>query len=220
MSLRYSCNPETYITVTMRSILSLALLLLMSFSLRAQTSEDVVRGGKPITWLGLDFTKTAFIGAATQFRDVNEISSQTIRDKYAPGWNALFMDEPKKYDVAKAVKRETVSYATSVTAKANSRIGENFFVEDPGAYRHLSEQDIRSAVKAYDFGGKTGVGLVIFIEGMYKGREEAAGWITFVDMEQQTVLRTFRSTGKSGGFGFRNYWAKAFLTILKDADRR
>jgi hypothetical protein len=55
---------------------------------------------------------------------------------------------------------------------------------------------------------------------MSKSREEASGWITFVDMGSKTVLRTFRETGKPGGFGFRNYWAKAFLNILKDADRR
>jgi hypothetical protein len=32
------------------------------------------------------------------------------------------------------------------------------------------------------------------------------------------VLLSKHITGKSGGFGFKNYWAKAFYNILKDAD--
>jgi hypothetical protein len=203
----------------MRSFLTIALLLI-SLAGFAQSGEDVVGGSKPITWLGLDFTKTRFIGVANQFRDAGEINGAQVRDKYAPGWNQLFLDEPKKFDIPKAVRRESVQYAIDVTGKANNKIGEDFFTSDPSAYEHLSEADIKSAVKAYDFKGKTGVGLIIFIEGMYKGRDEAAGWITYVDMGKKTVLRSFRSTAKPGGFGFRNYWAKAFLNILKDADRR
>ncbi len=204
----------------MHKLLTLAVLLMLSGGAFAQKGEDVVRGDKPITWLGLDFTKTACIGTATQFRDAGEITGLQVRDKYAPGWNQLFIYEPKKFDVAKAVHRESVAYATEVTARPNYKIGDGFFQDDPSAYEHLSEADIRAAVKGYDFKGRHGVGLMIFIEGMYKGREEAAGWVTFVDMDKKTVLRTFRSTAKPGGFGFRNYWAKAFLNIMKDADRK
>lgn len=204
----------------MHKLLTLAFLLLMGFGASAQSGEDVVRGDKSITWLGLDFTKTAFIGSAMQFKDAGEVTGAQVRDKYAPGWNQLFIDEAKKFDVAKAVHREAVDYALEVTAKPNSKIGDDFFKDDPSTYQHLSEADIRSAVKGYDFKGKTGVGLMIFIEGMSKGREEAAGWVTFVDMGKKTVIRTFRSTAKPGGFGFRNYWAKAFLNIMKDADRK
>ena len=41
-------------------------------------------------------------------------------------------------------------------------------------------------------------------------------WVTFVDMNKKTVLFTKRLTEKSGGFGFRNYWAKIFFGALKD----
>jgi len=44
-------------------------------------------------------------------------------------------------------------------------------------------------------------------------------WVTFVDMNKKTVLFTKRLTEKSGGFGFRNYWAKTFNNALKDIDK-
>jgi hypothetical protein len=40
-------------------------------------------------------------------------------------------------------------------------------------------------------------------------------WVTFVDMKSKTVLLTKHMEGKAGGFGFRNYWAKSFLNVLK-----
>src|SRR5690606_35654219 len=103
---------------------------------------------------------------------------------------------------------------------ANNKVGESFFSQNPGDYSHLKESDIVSAVKKYDFMGNKGVGLIFFVEGMSKGRTEAAAWVTFVDMGSRSVLRTRRVTGKPGGFGFRNFWGKAFLNILKDADSR
>jgi len=35
-------------------------------------------------------------------------------------------------------------------------------------------------------------------------------------MNDKTVLLTKRLTEESGGFGFRNYWAKTFAGALKD----
>jgi hypothetical protein len=53
---------------------------------------------------------------------------------------------------------------------------------------------------------------------MSKASELASGWVTFVDTDTRKVLQTHRAEGKPGGFGFRNYWAKAFLSLLKDTD--
>jgi hypothetical protein len=69
-------------------------------------------------------------------------------------------------------------------------------------------------VKKYDFNGKKGVGLMFFVDGMSKAKDEASAWITFVDMKSKKVLLTAHKTGKAGGFGFRNFWAKSFDNIL------
>ena len=197
-------------------LITLSLICFNTVSIIAQTKADIFTGSSEITWLGIDFTQTKFIGTATQFKEAGEISSSEFRDKYIPSWNQLFINEQKKYDVAKAVKRAEVKYAMDVTEKANNSIKGNFFSDDANDYKKLDEQKIANLVKNYDFQGKTGIGLLFFIDGMSKPKDEASGWVTFVDMKSKKVLSTEYKTGKAGGFGFKNYWAKAFLNILKE----
>lgn len=191
------------------------MILFVSSITVAQTKADIFSGSAEITWLGMDFTQTKFIGSATQFKDAGEISSSEFRDKYIPSWNQLFINEQKKYDVAKAVKRAEVKYAMAVTEKANNSIKGNFFSDDPNDFKKLDEQKIANLVKGYDFQGKSGIGLIFFIDGMSKSKESASGWITFVDMKSKKVLHTQYETGEAGGFGFKNYWAKSFHNMLK-----
>jgi hypothetical protein len=196
-------------------LITLFLIFFNASVMLAQTKADIFNGSADITWLGIDFSQTKFIGSATQFKDAGEITSAEFRDKYIPGWNQLFLDEQKKYDVAGAVKRAEVKYAMEVTEKSNNSIKGNFFSNDPNDYKKLDEQKIENLVKSYDFQGNKGIGLIFFIDGMSKAKDEASGWITFVDMNSKKVLHTEYKTGKAGGFGFKNYWAKSFHNILK-----
>lgn len=119
--------------------------------------------------------------------------------------------------MAKYADRNSVEYAVDVTSKQNSRkYSKAIFSDDPSDYKRLDEQKIDGVIRGYDFMGKSGVGLLFIIEGMSKGKEEACAWVTLVDMKSKKVLQTQRVCGKAGGFGFRNYWAKAFFNILKD----
>lgn len=193
------------------------LALTCSFSVFSQfKTADIYNETNDITWLGLDFTQTNFIGTAFQFKDAGEITDAEFKDKYAPGWNELFINEQKKFNVAEAVHRSSVEYATAITDKANSGIKKGTFTDDTDKYKKLDESKINSLVKAYDFKGKSGIGLLFIVDGISKTKEEAGAWVTFVDMKTKTVLLTNYQTGKAGGIGFRNYWAKAFLGILKD----
>ncbi|MBC7828866.1 MAG: hypothetical protein H7122_14045 [Chitinophagaceae bacterium] len=200
-------------------LFTLFVLCLCKSTVMAQTKADIFNGSTEITWLGIDFTQAKFIGSATQFKDAGEISSSEFRDKYVPSWNQLFIDEQKKYDVAGAVKRAEVKYAMEITEKANNGIKGNFFSEDPNDYKKLDEQKIAGLVKNYDFQGKPGIGMIFFIDGMSKKKEEASGWVTFVDMKSKKVLFTQYETGKAGGFGFKNYWAKTFWNMLKKTEK-
>jgi hypothetical protein len=197
----------------------LAVIFFLSVkSVSAQTKEDITSGTGEITWLGMDFTQAKFIGSATQFKDAGEITNAEFRDKYVPGWNQLFINEQKKYDVAKVVHRTDVKYAMDVTEKTNNGIKGDFFSNDPNDYEKLDAEKVEALVKKYNFQGKTGIGLIFFIEGMSKGKDQASAWVAYVDMKGKKVLLSKHITGKSGGFGFKNYWAKAFYNILKDAD--
>ena len=82
-------------------LITLSLFCISAIPALAQKKADI---SGDITFLGMDFTQTKFIGSAAQFKDADEITSSEFRDKYIPSWNQLFINEQKKYDVAKAVK--------------------------------------------------------------------------------------------------------------------
>ncbi|MEO8768642.1 MAG: hypothetical protein ABI402_01100 [Ferruginibacter sp.] len=190
-------------------------------SVSAQTKEDILSGTADITWLGMDFSQVKFIGTASQFGDAGEITNETMKTRYFPGWNQLFINEQKKYDVAKVVHRSetTLHYAIDITEKANSAIGKkDFFSNSPDEFLSLDATKVEALVKKYNFQGKKGVGLMFFIEGMSKGKDQASAWVVYVDMNSKKVLMSQHILGKAGGFGFKNYWAKAFYNILKDSD--
>jgi hypothetical protein len=189
-----------------KQLLSL-LAVVLAFNCFAQTKADIYNGDKEITFLGLDFTQLKFIGTAAQWKDAGEITNENLRDKYFPAWNNFFIKEQKKYDVAGVVSRAEVHYAMDVTEKANNGIKGDMFSDDPNDYKHLDEAKINALVGKYNFQGHKGIGMMYFIESMSKGKEEGAGWVTFVDMGSKKVLLTKRVTGKAGGIGFKNYWA-------------
>jgi hypothetical protein len=197
----------------------LLVLFALVFGTQGQAQTDVskiLNSDKEITWLGVDFTQLKFIGSATQWKDAGEITSSQLRDKYFPAWNNLFINEQKKYNVADAVNRAEVGYATEVTEKANNTIKGNLFTDDPDEYSHLTEQKVAQLVSKYDFKGKKGIGMMFFAESFSKGREEGAIWVTFVDMNAKKLLMTKRLTERAGGFGFKNYWGKTLFNALKD----
>lgn len=189
--------------------------LLFSVSVFAQSKADVFDENKSITWLGIDFSQLKFIGDATQWKDAGEITNSQMRDKYFPGWNELFIKEKDRYKIADAIRRTEVDYAIDITEKANNSLKGNFFESDGNLYHTMDEKKVADLVKKYDFKGRSGIGMMFFAEGMSKGRESASIWVTFVDMKSKTVLFTKQMEGKAGGFGFRNYWAKSFLNVLK-----
>lgn len=193
-----------------------AVLTTVSSGFAQATKADIFDTGKPLTWLGIDYSQAKFIGSEAAYKASGEVVNSEFTEKFIPAWNNLFIAEAKKYDVAKATHRATVTYAIDVAEKANNAIKKDFFDENPSDFKTLTEQNIGDLVKNYDFQGKTGLGLLFFMEGMSKGQKLAGMWVTFVDMGSKTVLLTVYETGASGGFGFRNYWAKPIYEVLKD----
>src|SRR3569833_839573 len=202
-------------------ILALFFIVASSPPLFAQSKADVFDESKPITWLGVDYSLTKFIGSPTKgvVSNKGSVSNEEFKDVFIVQWNYLFIDEAKKYDVAKAVHRPTVKYAVDVTMKANKGLTQkDFFSINPSDFKLINETAIADAVKKYDFQNNEGIGMMFFVEGMSKGLESMGIWVTFVDMKSKTVLYTTYQTGKPGGFGFRNYWAKPLFTVLKGMD--
>jgi hypothetical protein len=212
----------------------LAALLFIALNVQpllAQTKADVFDRNAPITFIGVDYSLTTFIGTPTNSSiafspwtvvkktDEGVVSKDEFRDSFTVQWNQLFIDEQKKYNVAKAVNRSSVNYAIDVCINANKKLTKKeFFSNNPGDFHTKTEADVTAAVKNYDFQKNTGIGMMIFVEGMDKGTTEEGLWITFVDMGTKTVLLTKYESSKAQGSGFRNYWAKPLWVAIKEMD--
>lgn len=200
-------------------IFSLAFLVgicLVNATFAQFNTSDIFKASNTITWLGIDYSEVKFIGPATGWGDEGTKSPTEMRDKYFPAWNELIVNEPKNFKIADAVSRLEINYAISVTANANAKMNKKeIFSENIGDFQLLTEADVQSMVKKYDFEGKEGIGFLMIAEGMSKGREEASYWVTFVDMKNKKVLLTKRMLGKAVGFGFRNYWAGSAKNVFK-----
>lgn len=202
----------------MKRILLLVLMVSTYITGYTQSKSDIFNPGTELTWLGMDFSQVHFIGTAAQWQDAGEITNTDLRDKYFVAWNEVFVDEKAKYDVAKATGRVLVKYNIDVTASANGKSDKDYFVDDPGAFRHLDADKVAKLVKNYNFKGAKGIGMIFVVEGMHKEAKKASMWVVFVDMATKNVLLSKQIEGAAGGFGFRNYWAKAFYNGLKEVD--
>jgi hypothetical protein len=198
--------------------LILSVLFALAFGpLWAQyTTADIFKTTVEITWLGVDYSDVKFIGPASGWGEVSTKSPTEMRDKYFPEWNSLIVNEWKAFKIEDAVYRTEVPQDIKAISKANEKSNKKeIFSESISDYQLLTESDVKSMVKKYDFNGKEGLGFLLIAEGMSKGKEEASYWVTFVDMKSKTVLLTKRMTGKAGGFGFRNYWAGSIKSLMK-----
>jgi len=200
--------------------LGLPLVLLCSVlnmqSVLAQSKTDVFDGKTPITWLGLDYTQAKYIAESSESSE-SPVTNETVK-LYIPSWNYLFLTEQKKFNVARATHRMYIDNALIVTEKANRTIDKDFIFKNRTDINALTEENIADLVKNYDYQGKTGIGLLFFIESMDKNTNTEGAWVTFVDMSSKTLLYTTYLTAKTGGVGFRNNWADATYKILRQVE--
>ncbi len=194
----------------------LVLFICCSFQiLPAQTIKDVFTSKETsVLYLGIDFTLTRLIRET--FVDGIE-----MRDRYFPGINDLVINEPSKFDLQKAFKKNKINNNLSIVTKRNKKVNAGDIIsKDTSDFKRLKEEDINKLVSEIDFEQKKGIGLLFIVEGMEKGEKKgddsyASVWVTFVDMGANKVLMTERTIGiTSGGFSFRNYWANSIYELI------
>src|SRR5438477_13026793 len=71
------------------------------------TAKDVFNRDE-IVWYGLDFSKAKMIGQFDQGAGAGAASGSDLKMKYFPGWNAVILNEPKKYDLKKTFRKMSV----------------------------------------------------------------------------------------------------------------
>lgn len=194
----------------------LSVIAIQSIAAFSQTAKEVFNNTETkLQYLGIDFTKARLIGDA----GANEAD---IRDRQFASINDVVVNEPKRYEIPAAFNRSEIENDLSLVGKKNEKIkAEDIKSTSAGDFNRLKEADITTLVKGYDFGNKTGVGILLVMEGMSKTKKAASIWVTLVDMKSKKVLMTERVESKtSAGFSFRNYWASSIRNLLESIDKK
>lgn len=189
------------------------LILILCFyvnNIFAQALKDIFDPQFPITYLGVDYTHVLVFGH--QDGEVMDLVDRQFR-----AINQVILDEPKKYDLKKAFKRDSIPNDLSFVTEKNKTIVDTAIAsKDLTNVFHLSNSDIASIVKSYNFGDKKGIGFLFIMESLNKKDERGSMYCTFVDMANRKVLLTERLTEKPSGFGLRNYWAHTIYEAIDD----
>jgi len=183
-------------------------LALAVMSLNAQSKNEALSADK-LVWLGLDFTKTRFIGKATF------TSKDDLVNNFIPAWNKLMISEAEKFDISDFFKVETVEEKINYAYKLNSEIGsESIIMDMEGRDYKITEEDVKNVVKNYNVEGD-GYALLFIVESFNKIDVKATIWVTYFHIPTKQVVFTKSITNKPVGFGTRNYWAGAIYATMK-----
>lgn len=194
----------------------LLLFVLVSLTATAQNRNDVFDAKVPVNWLGLEFSKARFIG------DRERLGSESDMRHLLEAWNELILTERDKYKIHEAILRtEELNPAVRPVEERNADLDVlSLYSPDPKDYFHLKAESVRAIATSYNYKTLNGIGLMFVVEAFSKINNEAAIWVTFIDMKSKEVLFTERITGKPKGFGLRNYWAGAVYDIIKQIEKK
>lgn len=163
-----------------------------------------------ITWLGVDFSKVTVLGESAAPIQIID---------YFDKINSLIINESEKYNFRLALNKMEVPYDLGPVTKANASINPDDLVSMSSKSAALTKEDVEAAVKKYDLKGQKGIGLVFVMEALDKPGAQGHMWVTFIDLATKKVLLTERMSGKPGGFGFRNYWARPIYNVIQDIQK-
>ena len=157
------------------------------------------------TWFGLDFTYLKIFG---------DSGFKEAPTPLPAGWNELILNEQKKYDAVKTFGKKPVAYDFEPVAKRNKGINLDALIiqQEPP---ELTQQQIQKEVAALETGDTAGTGIVFMMESFSKPENQGYLHVVFFDIKTKAVLISARMSGKAGGFGKRNYWAKPVFMVMR-----
>jgi hypothetical protein len=200
-----------------RPILALLVFLaVFQTSVNAQTLKDFFSSGSaPTLYLGIDFTKNKVI-------DDPSASASEIKERYYDAINELVITEAKKFDVKSAFHQSNMDHDLGIVSARNDKINSQDIKSSLSSdFSRLKADSINQLVASYDFGTKTGIGILFVSEAFSKTDKAGAIWVTLIDMKAKKVLLTQRVEGKTGmSFGFRNYWATAVHSVIESIEKK
>lgn len=192
-------------------ILLLALTTLKSYS---QKASDFFNPSTKVTWLGIDFSHVKLIGDFSEFAEFGNKDQSQLRDKYFYGWNTLVVNEPEKYDIRKAIRKNDVEKDIAMIMDINSKAKlEGMKTYKQPNYTYI---DILTFIKDYTFIDKQGIGILFIAEYLNKDAKQACFHFVVLDMATKDVYIDETLIEEPKGFGIKNYWAGAINEAIKD----
>lgn len=179
----------------------------------AQTLKEFFNGDATALFLGVDFTKAKLIDDVTS-------DEKVIRDKEYGAINEAIITNYKKYSLEGSFHKAKMDHDIGEVSRRNLKIDPaQIKSTNTSDFHRFKEDDIATLVKGFDFGDKSGTGILIVMEAMSKSSKSAAIWVVFIDMKAKKVLLTERFEEKvSMAFGFHSYWTGPIKRMLEDID--
>jgi hypothetical protein len=185
-------------------------LFAAALSVHAQRRSDIFNKDVEITWLGLDLSKAKLIG------DRERYGSESDMRRLAESWNNIFLKEPDKFNVARALHRASVKNAIEITNDHNQQLDIlSLYSDNKDDFSLMKLSDVEEVVAGYEFSGLSGIGLMFIIDSFSKLNGKASVYVTFINLETKEVLLAEKMVSSPGGAGLRNYWANACAGILE-----
>lgn len=193
------------------------ILLLIGLSiLTASWAEDACAfyQNEEATWYGIDFTRVQLVGP--DFSD-----PKAIKDRWFNSWNNLILSESDKYDLKSFFEKDSIHYNLTAVTERNKSVDENTLVTlNTRDVEPLSREDVDEIVAAFPFEEKEGYGILLVADILNKINEHGYYHLVFVDLSSKEILLAEKVSGKAGGFGFRNYWARTYYNALQEAEKK
>jgi hypothetical protein len=192
----------------MRYHLLFCCLFILPLFTYSQTEKDLLTADS-IVYYGVDFSFAKYMSPKY------DENLKEIKDIYFPAINYVILDEPKKFNFEKYLHKNKIIRIIDIVNKRNAAIDESKLRIEVDTFK-VSIENIENALKQYDCGKMTGIGLVIFIQKLSKSEDKAEMNFIFFNIETKTILLNKYFSKHPGGFGFRNYWVNTIYKALKD----
>lgn len=154
---------------------------------------------------GVDFSVVKVIGA--------EETVQQFATTF-PRINQLLVDEPSKYDFAKAFRMPIAALDITPT-QTNNQNCDYTNLKSMNTEQNKSAEEIQQMVESYQLSQSEGTGVVLIALTLDKGAGKGTYQVVFFDIANRNIILSRTVTAKAGGFGLRNYWAWSVYNVMK-----
>ncbi len=190
------------------AVLSVFLFFISFVSFAQEQPDPSIYPPQTFVWCGIDFSKAKFIGSD------GFTNPQDIQSRFFHSWNNLMLSEQEKYNFRAAYSKPNQVNDFSVVNRRNQLPEASELVINQDYT--FEEGTVESVISDYDLTEqKEGLGIVYVVESFNKLTNLSHIHVVFFDVASKNILWNARYTTRPGGFGLRNYWARAILETIE-----